>query len=94
LTLLQFSIILSDVNPLNLYSVPLMLLVIILLAGSLLLRGGPSRGRVAILLALVIGLVVGWFTIRPVQTPTEGAEELRNRIGAGNPVLLEFQSPY
>lgn len=81
-------------NPLNLYSVPLMLLVFILLAGSLLLRGGLRRGRVAILLVLVIALVVVWFTIRPVQTPTEGDEELRNRIGAGIPVLLEFQSPY
>jgi hypothetical protein len=81
-------------NPLNLYSAPLLLVIVILLAGVVLLRRGVSRGRVVALGLIGLGLLAGWWFVRPVQTPHADIAALRSQIGAGTPVLLEFQSPY
>jgi hypothetical protein len=81
-------------NPLNLYSALLLILIILLLAGRYLLRRGVSRGRLLVFGLIAVGVVGGWFALRPVQTPHQASAELRSQIGAGTPVLLEFQSPY
>ncbi|UCH59793.1 MAG: hypothetical protein JSV61_16485 [Anaerolineales bacterium] len=81
-------------NPLNLYSVPLLILSALILAGILLLRRGISRERLTIIAALGLGLLVVWYFLRPVQTPHAELEDFQRQIGAGTPVLLEFQSPY
>lgn len=45
--------------------------------------------------ALALLMVAGWVAIRPTQTPLmDDAKEVQAMIGAGKPVLLEFQSPY
>jgi hypothetical protein len=71
-----------------------LVIFIILIAGVVLLRRGVSRGRVAVLVVLALALVAGWWFVRPVQTPHADIAALRAQIGAGTPVLLEFQSPY
>jgi hypothetical protein len=81
-------------NPLNLYSGPLLLVLVILLTGFVLLRRGVNRGRVAVLVLLALALVAGWWFVRPVQTPHADLASLQGQIGIGTPVLLEFQSPY
>jgi len=81
-------------NPLNLYSALLLFLLILLLAGGFILRRGPSRERALILVILALGLAAVWYFARPVQTPHGELADFRNQIGAGTPVLLEFQSPY
>jgi len=94
LTLIIFSIILIIMNPLNLYSAPLLILFVILLAGLFLLRPGLSLVRLLVLALLTLGMAVIWYRLRPVQTPHTDVEDLRSQISAGTPVLLEFQSPY
>jgi hypothetical protein len=81
-------------SPINLYSAALLFIFIILLAGFVLLRKGASRGRVALLVLIGLGLVAGWWLVRPQQTPHADTAALQGQIGAGKPVLLEFQSPY
>lgn len=81
-------------NPLNLYSLLLAGLLVLIVAGRYLLRGGVRRGRLAALVLVAVVLLAGWWLLRPVQTPHEDASALTSQIGAGTPVLLEFQSPY
>jgi hypothetical protein len=43
----------------------------------------------------VLALFTAWSLVHPRQTPLmDDAKEVRAMIGAGKPVLLEFQSPY
>ncbi len=66
----------------------------LLLVGSYLLRHGLSRERALILAALALGSLAVWYFVRPVQTPHVEIADFQTQIGAGKPVLLEFQSPY
>ena len=44
---------------------------------------------------IVTGLVTAWVILHPRQTPLmDDAKVVQDMIGAGTPVLLEFQSPY
>ncbi|MFZ5912486.1 MAG: hypothetical protein ACOYYU_20975 [Chloroflexota bacterium] len=44
---------------------------------------------------IVAGLATAWMILHPVQTPLmENAQKVQAMIGQGQPVLLEFQSPY
>lgn len=81
-------------NPLNLYSALLLVLLILFIAGRYLLRRGASRGRSLAFGLLAVALIGGWLALRPVQTPHDAAAELRTQLGTGTPVLIEFQSPY
>mgnify|MGYP001024425736 CR=1 FL=1 len=81
-------------NPLNLYSALLLGLLILFIAGRYLLRYRASRGRLLVFALLAVALIGGWAALRPVQTAHDAAAELRGQLGAGTPVLLEFQSPY
>ena len=81
-------------NPINLYSMLLLVIFVMLIAGVVLLRGGVRRGRVAALVLVGVVLLAGWWLVRPQQTPHEDIAALSSQVGAGTPVLLEFQSPY
>jgi hypothetical protein len=81
-------------NPINLYSAPILALLGLLILGFVLLRRGVSRGRVAVLVLIGLALLAGWYFLRPVQTPHEDQASIQGQIGVGTPVLLEFQSPY
>ncbi len=44
---------------------------------------------------LAAGLFIAWLSLHPTQTPLmEDAQKVQAMIGQGQPVLLEFQSPY
>lgn len=44
---------------------------------------------------IVAALGASWVVLHPLQTPLmEDAKKVQSLIGAGTPVLLEFQSPY
>jgi hypothetical protein len=81
-------------NPLNLYSALLLILIILVIAGRYLLRRGVDRKRILFFALLAVAVIGGWYLLRPVQTPHQASAQLRSQIGAGRPVLLEFQSPY
>jgi thioredoxin 1 len=64
-------------------------------AGLILLTRKPKWNDYLAFGIIVGGLATTWITLHPRQTPLEGgAIEVQSMIGAGTPVLLEFQSPY
>lgn len=66
-----------------------------LVAGLVLLTNRPSLREFASFGVIVVGLLVAWFVLHPHQTPLiSDAKAVQASIGAGTPVLLEFQSPY
>ncbi len=69
---------------------------ILLLAVFLFVFKRKSRALKLVLPGIIIaGSLTAWFFLRPVQTtPMNDAKNVQALIGAGTPVLLEFQSPY
>jgi thiol-disulfide isomerase/thioredoxin len=71
---------------------------LLVIAIALLLYRRDSRIKTSDLVALgvlVLALGFGWWLIHPVQTVlSEDARDVTAMIGQGQPVLLEFQSPY
>lgn len=64
-------------------------------AGLVLLSRSPKWNDYLAFGIILAGLGTTWITLHPRQTPLEGgAREVQEMIGAGTPVLLEFQSPY
>ena len=56
----------------------------------------PRRARGLVILGIaVLGLIAAWAILHPRQTPLTGdVFQVKQQIGRGTPVLLEFQSPY
>jgi hypothetical protein len=78
----------------NQYSLLLGALLFFCLAAFLFLRRGFNL-RALLSLGLVgLLMVAGWVLIRPTQSEDTNPTEIQAQIGAGTPVLLEFQSPY
>ncbi len=64
-------------------------------AGLVLLTNKPRVRDFVSFGVIVAGLVVAWVILHPHQTVLMGdAKSVQDLIGAGTPVLLEFQSPY
>jgi hypothetical protein len=79
----------------NQYSLFLILMALLLLLASFLFRKGIRIQPIIALLVIFAGILVAWMALRPTQTPlSDAASDIQARIGAGQPVLLEFQSPY
>ena len=77
------------------YSFVLVLLVIFIVAAFILLRRQLRWQEFLSLGVIGLGLVTAWIVLHPVQTPLmEDSARVREMIGQGKPVLLEFQSPY
>lgn len=67
----------------------------IIVVGIILLTNKPKINDYVAFSVIVIALILAWGIVRPQQTDIRaGAQEVQNLIGAGKPVLLEFQSPY
>jgi hypothetical protein len=68
---------------------------LISVAGLILLSKKPTWRDFLAFGVIVAGFVAVWVVLHPVQTPLMGdAKKVQAMIGAGKPVLLEFQSPY
>jgi hypothetical protein len=66
-----------------------------LVAALVLLSKNPKWNDYLAFGIILSGLVLAWTVLHPRQTAlTEGAQTVQAAIGAGQPVLLEFQSPY
>jgi hypothetical protein len=83
-------------NPLvNQYSFVAIAAGFALVAGLVLLTNKPKVKDYLAFGVIVAGLVTAWGILHPRQTPLmDDALKVRELIGAGTPVLLEFQSPY
>lgn len=79
----------------NQYSAPIVGLALVAAAAVILLTRKPRWNDYLAFAVIVTGLIAAWVILHPRQTPLmEDAQRVRQMIGAGTPVLLEFQSPY
>ena len=79
----------------NQYSAVLIAAALFLVAAVVLLRHQARWQEILALGVIAAGLVTAWLLLHPVQTPLmDDAQKVKNMIGQGKPVLLEFQSPY
>ena len=77
------------------YSFLLVALGLAIAAGVMLLTNKPKWNDFLAFCAIVTALIASWVILHPVQTPLmDDAKKVQSLIGAGTPVLLEFQSPY
>ena len=67
----------------------------VIVVGIILLTNKPKWNDYVAFGVIVFALTIAWGIIHPRQTTLRaGAQEVQDMIGAGKPVLLEFQSPY
>jgi hypothetical protein len=79
----------------NQYSFITVAIGFVLVAGLILLTNKPKLNDYIAFGVIVAGLVTAWAILHPRQTPLmDDAKMVQEMIGAGTPVLLEFQSPY
>lgn len=78
----------------NHYSFLLTAAVCTLALGLLVLRRGLRGNDLTALGALVLGFVLAFLLLHPSASGLADADQVREQIGAGTPVLLELQSPY
>jgi hypothetical protein len=79
---------------LNQYSFLLAAGAAMLLLAAVLLRDGVRPADLVALGALGLGLAFAYALLRPGESTESQAASVRRLLGAGRPVLLEFQSPY
>jgi hypothetical protein len=79
----------------NQYSFLLIAAALTLVTGLVLLSNKPKWNDFVAFGVIVAGLITAWIIMHPRQTPLmDDAKDVQAMIGAGKPVLLEFQSPY
>ncbi len=78
----------------NQYSFLLMTLVAIGLLAFFLLRDGARRSDWIALASLALGFILAYGLGQPGPSTAQQAQEVLDRLGLGQPVLLELQSPY
>ena len=77
------------------YSYILVALGLAVAAGFMLLANKPKWNDFLAFGVIVAALVASWVVLHPTQTPLmDDTQKVQSLIGAGTPVLLEFQSPY
>ena len=77
------------------YSLVVIALGLLSAAGLILLTNKPKWKDYLAFGVIVTGLITAWVISHPRQTPLmDDAKSVQAMIGAGTPVLLEFQSPY
>ena len=78
----------------NQYSFVLVGLVVWLGLGVFLLQDGVKTTDILALAALAAGFGLAFWLLRPGPSTLDETEQVMERIGAGKPVLLEFQSNF
>jgi thiol-disulfide isomerase/thioredoxin len=79
----------------NQYSFLILSVGLMVVAGLILLTRKPKWNDYLAFAVIAGGLILAWSILHPRQTPLmDDAKEVQAMIGAGTPVLLEFQSPY
>ena len=79
----------------NSYSILTIAAVVAVVSGLILLTNKPKIRDYAAFAVILLAMIAAWVVLHPTQTPLIGeAAEVQKQIGAGKPVLLEFQSPF
>lgn len=77
------------------YSFVVIALGLVIAAGFILLTNKPKWNDYLAFGVIAAGLITAWVILHPRQTPLmDDAKMVQAMIGAGTPVLLEFQSPF
>jgi hypothetical protein len=66
----------------------------ILILAAILLRDGVRPSDLLAIGALCLGLALAYALLAPGASTERELSAIRAQIGRGQPVLLEFQSPY
>ena len=80
----------------NQYSYVFFAAAILLVIAIVVLTRSKARWQDLLPLGVIAAsLIAAWVILHPVETPLmEDAQKVQAMIGQGQPVLLEFQSPY
>lgn len=79
----------------NEYSFLTIAVAFAIITGVILLTNKPKWNDYLAYGVILAALVAAWGILHPRQTPLmDDAKRVQEMIGAGKPVLLEFQSPY
>ena len=78
----------------NHYSMIISFVFIFILTAFFLMRDGAVTKDYYILAAVAIILFAVWQVLRPAKNTTETTSQFESTLGAGQPVLLELQSPF
>ena len=78
----------------NQHSFSLFAAASLLVLAIYLFRDGVEANDLVAFGALILGLVIAYGFLQPGPSTLSQVTEVQARIGAGQPVLLEFQSPY
>lgn len=78
----------------NQYSFTIIAGLMIVLFAAFIFRQGIGQRQLTALIALVLGFLMAYWFFNPGEGSSGGATRAQRAIGAGTPVLLEFQSPY
>jgi hypothetical protein len=79
----------------NQYSYIWIFSLLIFAAGIFLFKNKPTLTKSLAFGAIFAMIILGWVVLHPRQTLfLKDAQSVKAMIGAGTPVLLEFQSPY
>jgi len=77
------------------YSGVVVLITAILVMAIAILSRRARRQEFILVGSLAVVMIGAWGIVHPRQTPLmNDAQTVQDMIGAGKPVLLEFQSPY
>lgn len=68
-------------------------LLLLIVAAALLVQRGNRLVKALVLGILLLLLITAWVFLHPSGQPAT-ADQIREQIGAGKTVLLEFLSPY
>jgi hypothetical protein len=78
----------------NQHSYTISAATVLMIVGVIAFRSGVSpRGIFAIGLLILI-LISAFLLLRPGKSSHDRVAQINSTIGAGKPVLIEFQSPY
>jgi hypothetical protein len=78
----------------NQYSFLIAAGIVAVLLGFYLFRKRLDRSSFVTLGALILGLLLAFFLLRPGSSPPQDVNQILTQIGSGQPVLLQFQSDY
>lgn len=78
----------------NQFSFLMLAAILLFILVIFLRRRGPAEGSIMAVLALFVGLAFAFVFFRPTGSDGTSEQQLELSIGNGQPVLLEFQSPY
>jgi hypothetical protein len=78
----------------NQHSFTIVAVASILILSVWLLRGGAQQKDYLAIGALAVGLGIAYLLFNPGGSTESDSKAVLAQIGAGTPVLLEFQSPY